>query len=313
MIDFRYHVVSIVAVFLAGAVGLVLGTTTINGVVLKDLRGRVNELTDDKSALRGQLSDAQSQLTRDDTFVAAAEQPLIAGRLTGHRVAVVEVPGASDDLANRLAQAVLDAGAEVVSEIKITDSWVDPSQAARLDNLVTSLAPAGVAPGQDGSPAQRAATVLGRLAMSRKPGAGSLGLAQFLTGLEGAHMVKLRGGDPRPADLALVVSAPGRSDGVTPSPSATSSGEALLDLVGSLDTAGEGAVVAGTADATRSGGLLAAVRRSGISDTVSTVDSVDTPRGVVAAVFALAAQPRGDAGAYGQAAAGDVALPDLGP
>ena len=31
MIDFRYHIVSIIAVFLALAVGIVVGTTALNG------------------------------------------------------------------------------------------------------------------------------------------------------------------------------------------------------------------------------------------------------------------------------------------
>ena len=34
MIDFRYHIVSLVAVFLALAVGLVLGTTALNQPIL---------------------------------------------------------------------------------------------------------------------------------------------------------------------------------------------------------------------------------------------------------------------------------------
>ena len=42
MIDFRYHVVSIVAVLLALALGLFLGSTTLQGRVFDDLKGRAN-------------------------------------------------------------------------------------------------------------------------------------------------------------------------------------------------------------------------------------------------------------------------------
>ena len=41
MIDFRYHLVSLIAVFLALAIGIVIGTTPLNGPVLDDLHGQV--------------------------------------------------------------------------------------------------------------------------------------------------------------------------------------------------------------------------------------------------------------------------------
>ncbi|MFL6137569.1 MAG: copper transporter [Frankiaceae bacterium] len=316
MIDFRYHVVSIVAVFLAGAIGLVLGTTTINGVVLKDLNNRVNQLTNDKSALRGQLSDTQSRLGRDDAFAAAAEQPLVADRLVGDRVVIIEAPGASDALTGRLAQAVLDAGGTVASELKLNRNYVDPDQSARLSSIVTSLAPASVTLPEGGAtPSQRAAYLLAALLMAHgtSGSVSSAALEQLLSGLESARMLKVRGTGVRPGDLALVVSGPGSPPGATPAPSASAGTQALSDLVAELDADGDGAVVAGPAEATRSGALLAAVRGNDVADTVSTVDSADTSRGRVATVFALAAQRRGDAGAYGQAAAGDSALPGLEP
>ena len=40
MVDFRYHLVSIIAVFLALAVGIVVGTAALNGPVLDSLRGK---------------------------------------------------------------------------------------------------------------------------------------------------------------------------------------------------------------------------------------------------------------------------------
>ena len=51
MIDFRYHIVSIVAIFLALTIGIVVGTTALNGPVLDDLRGRVNVQARDKRNL----------------------------------------------------------------------------------------------------------------------------------------------------------------------------------------------------------------------------------------------------------------------
>ncbi len=52
MIDFRYHLVSIVAVFLALAIGIVLGSTELQGTTLDALRG-VN------GSLKSQLNAAE--------------------------------------------------------------------------------------------------------------------------------------------------------------------------------------------------------------------------------------------------------------
>ena len=41
MIDFRYHLVSLIAVFLAVALGIVIGTTALNGPILDDLESQV--------------------------------------------------------------------------------------------------------------------------------------------------------------------------------------------------------------------------------------------------------------------------------
>ena len=39
IVDFRYHLVSIIAVFLALALGIVVGTTALNGALLDSLKG----------------------------------------------------------------------------------------------------------------------------------------------------------------------------------------------------------------------------------------------------------------------------------
>jgi Copper transport outer membrane protein, MctB len=315
LIDFRYHVVSIVAVFLAGAIGLVLGTTTINGVVLRDLNNRVNQLTNDKSALRGQLSDTQSRLARDDAFAAAAEKPLLANRLVGDRVVIVEAPGASDALTGRLASAIVDAGGSVPTEIKLNRNYLDPSQAARLGSVISTVAPASVTFPEGTTASQRAAYLLALLLMGQRTNGptNSVALEQLISAMQSARLLKVRGSAVRPGDLALVVSGPGSAPGSKPSPSASSGLDALVDLVAELDSDGQGTVVAGPSEATRPGAVLAAVRGSDTADSVSTVDSAETSRGRVAMIFALVAQRQGEAGAYGQAAAGDSALPGLEP
>jgi len=61
VISFRYHVVSIIAVFLALALGIVVGTTALNGPITTDLRNKVDSLN--------KLLNARTQLANLLTYM----------------------------------------------------------------------------------------------------------------------------------------------------------------------------------------------------------------------------------------------------
>ncbi|MDX6201171.1 MAG: hypothetical protein QOF82_195 [Frankiales bacterium] len=316
MIDFRYHIVSIVGIFLALAVGLVLGTTTLNPVLTQNLNSNVHALTADKQALRDQLSTTEQKLSHAGAFISAVVEPLIVGRLTGHKVLVLAAPGSSTSLRNTMAKAVADAGGLVTGQVAITSDYLDPANQVRLGDVVNSVAPGTVTLPAGGTAGQRAAQLLASLLLAKTPADTATPQADAaLTALSQAKFLKLLSSTVAPADLALVISDDGVSAAkATPSPSATpaSSDDSLLDLVGAADSAGDGVVVAGTANATK-GSLLSDVRASGTSDAVSTVDSADSPQGTVQVVYALAAQLRGDSGSYGANSGADLPLPTPAP
>ncbi len=320
MIDFRYHIVSIVAVFLALAVGLVLGTTTLNPVLTKNLNSNVKALTADKQSLRNQLSTAEQGLAHAGSFISAVEQPLISGRLTGHRVLVLAAPGSSTSLRKTMAKAVADAGGQVTGQIAINADYLDPANQTRLGDVVNSVAPGTIALPPGGSAGQRAAQLLASLLLVKAPAdataspSASPQADAALNALSQGKFLKLLTSTVTAADLALVISDDGGIAKATPTASASPQPlpDSLLDLVGAADSASAGVVVAATADATK-GSVLSAVRASGISDAVSTVDSADSPQGTVQVVFAMVAQLRGESGAYGTDSGADLPLPTPAP
>src|SRR3954467_7455438 len=83
VIDFRYHLVSLIAVFLVVALGIVIGTTQLNGPILDDLRGQVSSLEQDKRDLEDSTQQLQAQQDTDDAFTAAIAPALVNGTLTG--------------------------------------------------------------------------------------------------------------------------------------------------------------------------------------------------------------------------------------
>ena len=62
MIDFRYHLVCIVSIFLALAVGIVLGAGPLQGELGDTLTNEVAGLRQDKAQLNAQLSDATAEI-----------------------------------------------------------------------------------------------------------------------------------------------------------------------------------------------------------------------------------------------------------
>src|SRR4051812_28606419 len=112
MIDFRYHIVSIVSIFLALAVGIVLGAGPLQGRLGDTLSKEVAALRKDKSNLNDQLRAANTNISHQDDFAAALSPELVADRLTGRSVTIVRLPGSTDDMAKDVSDTLSTAGAK---------------------------------------------------------------------------------------------------------------------------------------------------------------------------------------------------------
>ena len=313
MIDFRYFLVTIVAIFFALAVGIVLGSgpleTTINGAI----QGQTDQLVAQKRALQDQVAQLESDVNARDTFTKAMEPVIVEGTLTGRAVTLVALPGASPDDVRASNDVVTEAGATVGGTVTITPSWTDPGQRDVLQQLTTSLAPATQQLPSD--PYQAAAAVLSGALMD-KVNHGSDRLspddAGVLAGYQEGGFITLGGDDPstvRKGTLAVVVAAPVDSGADT-----TFLGDenaSLLPLSDEFYRNGQGAVAAGPGSAAQPGGYLSAVRDSTLSGQVSTVDLLPEAIGRVVLVFALEEQINGGSGHYGTGPGADSVAPPV--
>jgi hypothetical protein len=116
--DFRYHVVSLAAVFVALVIGIVVGIGLSGRGVIDDaernnLNDRISELTAQRDQAREQATAAGRRQAAMDDFAAVTYPPLVAGRLNGKNVAVLFV-GPLDGSADAITEAVGDAGGRVV-------------------------------------------------------------------------------------------------------------------------------------------------------------------------------------------------------
>src|SRR3954471_24701874 len=110
VINFRYHVVSLTAVFLALAIGLVVGTAALNGPVADTLRNRVDALSKDNSNYREQANQYRDQLNRTQEFATEVSPALLSGKLAGRKIVLMVLPS-GQDYAEGVAEMLKVAGA----------------------------------------------------------------------------------------------------------------------------------------------------------------------------------------------------------
>ena len=128
MIDFRYHLVSIVSIFLALAVGIVLGAGPLKEDIGNTLTSEVTKLREDRTQLRAQLDEADKAAQARDTFTEASNKSLLAGRLQDTTLTVVVLPGADANLVKGPTGTLSQAGAKLGSTVTVLDAWVDPDK-----------------------------------------------------------------------------------------------------------------------------------------------------------------------------------------
>lgn len=312
MIDFRYHLVSVVAIFLALALGIVVGTTFLNQRILEDLDGSVGRLTSDKRGLETTINQLRDQNASDETLTELLGPAAVAGRLEGRRVVLVSAPDAPSGLAAELVPLLEAAGAVLGAQVQVRPDLLDPTNSTVIDDLVSRVAPAGV--DLTGStPLERAAAELSAALLTPTDGAGVPAVAadEILGGFEQLDLIDVQELGER-ADLAvLLIGEP--TDGPAPAePGPPADG--LLSLARALDGAGAGAVVAGPLSATQEGGVLHALREDrALSEQVSSVDNADRPQGRVGVVLALTEQGNGRSGRYGSGMGNEGPAPSLPP
>lgn len=133
MISFRYHLVSIVAVFLALALGVLVGTTVVNEGLIQDLDRRTDDAVQTADDLRRQVSEVREELRVGNEFAQAVERLVIEDRLAGREVVMVTLEGVDASDVETVRRALEAAGASVVAEMVVTARMALNDEAARTD------------------------------------------------------------------------------------------------------------------------------------------------------------------------------------
>lgn len=303
MVDFRYHLVTIISVFLALAVGIVVGALALSGPVLDGLRGSNASLISEKRALESDVQQLRDDVDTGDDFARALSDDLVGGALQDQGVLLVTAPDASGQVVDHLETMLTEAGAGLTGRLALQPELLDPAQGQLVDDLV-----AGVVQGNvevlDDTPVARAAAQLAA-ALAVRPGDAPVDRAaaqEVVSAFEEAGLVELTGNGEEldAATLVVLVAAPASAEPLDQDDAAASALDGLLAVAGAFDAASGGALVAGPPEALLDGGLVRQLRAdSELDNRVSSVDNADRAVGQVAVVLALREQLAGEVGGYG--------------
>jgi hypothetical protein len=292
VISLRYHIVSLVAVFLALALGIVVGSTVLQEGTVSVLRAtseRVRKESDENSRRNVELAKQNGDLQR---FGASVLPQLVQDRLKGRSVVLVDTDKVDSGLRDGVRKVLEDAGAEVDGQITFADDRLalgadaDRTAMARLlavdaadpdvlrgelvKKLAARLATSTALPQQDG---QRASDMLTGLQD-----------ADFLADLKLSRPLAA-GTDPFPRQGSIfVLLGPAAAATTALAPNAF-----LVPLADQVSTQTGGPVAGAEAAAVpkETSWILALRDNRAVSRRVSGIDSVDTVHGQLALVEAL--------------------------
>jgi Copper transport outer membrane protein, MctB len=308
VISLRYHIISIAAVFLALAVGVVLGSTTLSRSLLSGLSDDNADLVEQVTELETVRNAQQARLADADDFATQVGPMAVRGQLDQRTVVIVTTADADQADRDALETLLADAGATVTGEVQLTESFSDPEKSDQLKDIVIRLLPAGVQLPTASDPGTLAGGLLGPLLLiskdDNKPQASADETAAALAGLTEGGFVKAAQGI-KPAQLAVVLTG-GAEDG----DGAGDRAATVARFAAQVDRSGAGAVLAGADGSAGGTGAIGVVRADSSSTAVlSTVDNVHTPAGRVVTVLALREQLEGESGRYGNAGNAEAPAP----
>lgn len=329
MINLRYHIVSITAVFLALAIGIAMGTTFIDRATVSTLKARLDDLSHriDESQKENSTLGRQVEgwVAIDDEFAVEAG-PLISDALEAVPLLVVATQGVDGESLEEVRSMLAAAGADVQGTL-----WLTERLALDDEDEVTDLARTVDLPGAGvGRLRTEVVTSLGAVLGGATSGSVSTSTSSVPPGATDGHelvqglldegFLELEEFDgesieisalPSPGTRYLVISGPGArvpdADITVP----------LLELLSAIDGAAPVVAAQATVDAVAGDVanrtlFVGPVREhETMSERVSTIDDLELSMGQVATVLAVAAAGRGETGHYGVGAGRQRLFPAL--
>ena len=309
MIDFRYHLVSLISVFLALAVGVVLGAGPLQNSLGTALNDQVTALRENRNATQTKLEQTETAVNERDSYITQAASGLLPGTLASKNVAMVLLPEAKAEDADAITTQLKNAGATVTGRVSLTSTWVDLSR----ENYRSTFS--GQVQGHlDSTTSKDANGILGEaLAKALTANDDSsrvlMDMLSVTADKSGTPFVSVDSTPTAAAEMIVVVgprpqasSGKGATVEASPGEDPKAWAKALEGTAGRAPT-----VVVGSADG--DGGVVSIIRSEKAK--VTTVDSVGQIAASVSTPLALASTRAGTIGHYGFDKGAEAVMPPV--
>jgi hypothetical protein len=133
MINFRFHLVSLVAVFLAMGLGILVGSTVIDQKIVNRLDREINSVRNENKTRKAESKELARQNSDQQDFIELAAPYVVDGRLDGQSVAIVAERGVDGGVVKKTQTLLRGAGADVPVVLWLDDSWLLDTDSRRAD------------------------------------------------------------------------------------------------------------------------------------------------------------------------------------
>lgn len=299
MINFRYHLVSLTAVFLALAAGITIGAGVVDRATVDQIERRLEDVDRRRQETNADNDRLRIELGRWTQFGEQTAGRTIEGRLNGATILLVGTVGVDGQIMESARDAMAAAGAAFDGTLWFTGKWTLAAEqdARRLAGLLD------VAPNTRPEDLRAAALA----AVTSAWAAGDSG--PLVTSLLDAGFIEYDAPRtptvplaelPRPETLFVVVSGDGAEvpTAQLAEPFVDLLAAARLPVLAAQPVRPSAANVAGGPEPPPE--FVVSLRRNAeIAGRISTIDNIDDVRGRVAAVLALGELRNGRTGHYG--------------
>lgn len=273
VISFRYHLVTIVAVFLALGLGVLAGTTVIDQQLVQGLKDQIERSNGDEVRLTHELQIAQGKAQRQGQLLEELLARDLTERLVGNKVVVLTADGTESAMIDRTRTALQSAGAQVSGVFSLSKRIFAPTARKQLEETV---------PGAGADVGHAVATTLVRRLVDGPPGG-----ADPLFGLLSDGFIVPQGSTAVRQDDLAAIGGPSQVVVVVGGPSDVQAVEAVLVpmTVGLVDG---GLTVAAGESSSATDPLVRALRSDpAVQGHIVTVDDLDEPSGEYALILGL--------------------------
>jgi len=309
MVNFRFHLMSLVAVFLSLAIGVSLGSGFVGEAITRNLDEEIDAVREQNGLVRQENLELRDQLEAADVFAQSVRGWMIDGALQGEDVVFVRFDHTDGVLTDAAGAALEQAGAEIAVTLTVNDKLAlsapeDAEELARVVGTAATELPAirGAMAGRLGSfMAQAAAQPAAITEFGPRERASDFALA-----LQEAGFLSVDA-DPAgtmvPADAMFVILGGGSAPpGFNAWRFATQLSHALLD---------GGSTVAVAERSASAWNLVTRLREDDdVSGSIVTVDHAESTAGQIALVLGLVRAEQGIAGHYGRQEGASGPLPE---